>query len=124
MNELGFPILSLMMAVPMAGALLCLFASAPQARQIALVAKNGHLSGIETAICGEAASDPLLLPFFVGVGIDRLSMSPNLVPTAKRGVRRCRDYACKQLAQSVMMLSTATEVKQALLAYQESCKES
>jgi len=93
-------------------------------RQIALVAKNGHLSGIETAICGEAASDPLLLPFFVGVGIDRLSMSPNLVPTAKRGVRRCRDYACKQLAQSVMMLSTATEVKQALLAHQESCKES
>lgn len=93
-------------------------------RQIALVAKNGHDSGIETAICGEAASDPLLLPFFVGCGIDRLSMSPNLVPTAKRGVRHCRDNACKQLAQSVMMLSTATEVKQALLAYQQSCKES
>lgn len=92
-------------------------------RQIAMVAKNGHLSGIETAICGEAASDPLLLPFFVGVGIDRLSMSPNLVPTAKRAVRRCRDYACKQLAQSVLMLPTATEVKQALLAFQSACRE-
>jgi phosphotransferase system enzyme I (PtsI) len=92
-------------------------------RQIALVAQNGHLSGIETAICGEAASDPLLLPFFVGVGIDRLSMSPNLVPTAKRAVRRCRDYACKQLSQSVLMLPTATEVKQALLAFQSACRE-
>lgn len=92
-------------------------------RQIALVAKNGHLSGIETAICGEAASDPLLLPFFVGAGVDRLSMSPNLVPTAKRAVRRCRDYACKQLAQSVLMLATASEVKQALLAFQDSCRE-
>jgi NADH-quinone oxidoreductase subunit M len=43
MNELGFPILSLMMAVPMAGALLCLFASAPQARQVALVATLADL---------------------------------------------------------------------------------
>jgi phosphoenolpyruvate-protein kinase (PTS system EI component) len=92
-------------------------------RQIALVAKNGHLSGIETAICGEAASDPLLLPVFVGAGVDRLSMSPNLVPTAKRAVRRCRDYACKQLAQSVLMLPTATEVKEALLAFQDSFRE-
>ena len=34
----GFPILSLMMAVPMAGAIACLFASAHQARWIALLA--------------------------------------------------------------------------------------
>ena len=92
-------------------------------RQIALVAQNGHLSGIETSICGEAAGDPLLLPFFVGCGIDRLSMSPNLVPTAKRAVRGCRTYACKKLALSVLALPTATEVKQALLAYQNACKE-
>ncbi len=38
MNELGFPILSLMLAVPMIGAAACLFSNAPAARMIALVA--------------------------------------------------------------------------------------
>jgi len=38
MNQLGFPILSLMLAVPMAGAIACLYASAQSARWIALVA--------------------------------------------------------------------------------------
>ena len=88
-------------------------------RQIALVAKNGHLSGIDTAICGEAASDPLLQPLFVGFGIDRLSMSPGMIPTAKRTIRKSRDYACKDLAQRVMALSSATQVKQELLAFQK-----
>jgi len=38
MNDLGFPVLSLMMAVPMAAALACLFVSANSARWIALIA--------------------------------------------------------------------------------------
>jgi phosphoenolpyruvate-protein phosphotransferase (PTS system enzyme I) len=88
-------------------------------RQIALVAQNGHLSGIHTAICGEAASDPLLQPLFVGFGIDRLSMSASLIPMAKRTIRQCRDYACKDLARRVLALSSATLVKQELLAFQQ-----
>ena len=88
-------------------------------RQIALVAKNGHLGGIETAICGEAASDPLLQPLFIGFGVDRLSMSPGMIPAAKRAIRKSRDYACKDLAQRVLGLSSATQVKQELLAFQK-----
>ena len=38
MNQLGFPILSLMLAVPLAAAVACLFSSAPNARRIALAA--------------------------------------------------------------------------------------
>ncbi|MPM53497.1 Phosphoenolpyruvate-protein phosphotransferase [bioreactor metagenome] len=87
-------------------------------RQIALVAQNGHLSGIETAICGEAASDPLFQPLFVGFGIDRLSMSPGMIPSAKRAIRGCRDYACKELARRVMGLPSAEAVKKELLAFQ------
>src|SRR3546814_1882132 len=40
----GFPILSLMMAVPMAGAIACLFAGANQARWIALLATLADLA--------------------------------------------------------------------------------
>ena len=38
MNELGFPVLSLMLAVPMAAAIVCLFVSANTARWLALIA--------------------------------------------------------------------------------------
>ena len=38
MNDLGFPVLSLMLAVPMAAAIVCLFVSASTARWLALIA--------------------------------------------------------------------------------------
>ena len=44
MNQLGFPILSAMMAVPMAGAIACLYAGASGARMIALLATLVNLA--------------------------------------------------------------------------------
>ena len=44
MNQLDFPILSLMMALPLAGAVACLFSSAAQARAIALLATLADLA--------------------------------------------------------------------------------
>jgi NADH-quinone oxidoreductase subunit M len=44
MNTLGFPILGLMLAVPMAAAIACLFVSAQQARMIALIATLANLA--------------------------------------------------------------------------------
>ena len=40
----GFPILSLMLAVPLIGAVLCFFVSAPAARMVALVATLANLA--------------------------------------------------------------------------------
>lgn len=88
-------------------------------RQIALVAQNGRKHGIETAICGEAASDPLLQPLFVGFGVDRLSMIPSLIPMTKRTIRRCRETDCRELAQRVLTLPSAALVKKELLAFQQ-----
>ncbi len=88
-------------------------------RQIAQVAQNGHQAGIETAICGEAASDPLLLPAFIGFGVDRLSMSPNSVPMTKRNVRKYDSKDCEALAQRIVSLPSATAVKESLLAFQQ-----
>ncbi len=38
----------------------------------------------ELSICGDAASDPLLLPFFLGIGIRRVSVEPKQVPRTKQ----------------------------------------
>ncbi|MCR5505739.1 MAG: phosphoenolpyruvate--protein phosphotransferase [Bacilli bacterium] len=45
-------------------------------RLIKLIADNAHAAGIPVGICGELARDEVLLPFFLKVGIDELSVSP------------------------------------------------
>lgn len=48
-------------------------------RLIAMVVKNAHANGIWAGICGELAADLSLTEFFVGIGIDELSVSPPFV---------------------------------------------
>lgn len=43
---------------------------------IAIAAENAHKNGIEIGICGELASDPALLPQWIALGLDCLSLSP------------------------------------------------
>lgn len=45
-------------------------------RLIKMIAENAHAAGIPVGICGELARDEILLPFFLKVGIDELSVSP------------------------------------------------
>lgn len=43
--------------------------------------------GIEVSVCGEVAGDPLVIPILIALGIRRLSMSPGLIPLAKKMIR-------------------------------------
>lgn len=45
-------------------------------RLIKLITENAHEAGIPVGICGELARDEILLPFFMKIGIDELSVSP------------------------------------------------
>ena len=45
-------------------------------RLIKLVCENAHKAGIKVGICGELARDEKMLPFFLKIGIDELSVSP------------------------------------------------
>ena len=45
-------------------------------RLIKIIADNAHKAGIPVGICGELARDEILLPFFMKIGIDELSVSP------------------------------------------------
>ncbi len=48
-------------------------------RLIKLTIENGHKYNIPVGICGELARDEKLVPFFVSLGIDELSVSPSYV---------------------------------------------
>ncbi len=45
-------------------------------RLIKLATENAHKAGIPIGICGELARDEKLLPFFLAIGVDELSVSP------------------------------------------------
>ncbi len=56
-------------------------------RLIQRTIRAGHDAGIWVGICGEAAADPKLIPLFVEMGVDELSMSPSRILGARKLIR-------------------------------------
>ena len=65
-------------------------------------------------MCGEAAGDPLLVPFFLGLGLDEFSMNPAQIPRTREIVSRYTRESAKRLAEEILRLSTSEEVKRSL----------
>lgn len=56
-------------------------------RLVKMVCENAHREGIRCDICGELAADLSLTEFFLSVGMDELSVSPQAVLPLKQKVR-------------------------------------
>jgi phosphotransferase system enzyme I (PtsI) len=53
---------------------------------IALTVQAAHAHGLRVSVCGETAADPVMAVLFVGMGVDELSMSPNLIKMVKKTI--------------------------------------
>ncbi len=65
----------------------------------------GRDCGIWTGVCGEMAGDIRLTPLLIGLGVEELSVSPQVLPRVGQVIRslsyeKCRETAEKALAQS------------------------
>ena len=60
-------------------------------------------------LCGEMASDPLLIPFLVGLGIKELSIAPRLSPMVKHVLRSFTIQKAKAIANTVLSFPSAHE---------------
>lgn len=69
---------------------------------IANVIAAAHARDKWVGVCGEMAGDPEAIPLLVGLGVDELSMSPAIIPTAKQIVRDLRLSEAKALAQRAL----------------------
>src|SRR5258707_10601421 len=49
-------------------------------RLIHVTVEAAHRQAIPVTVCGEMASDPVLAPLLMGLGVDELSAAPALVP--------------------------------------------
>lgn len=73
---------------------------------IKMTVQAGRQYGINTAVCGESAADPTLAMLFIGLGVNELSMSPNLIAPVRQLVARIRYTDAQQLADEVLAMQT------------------
>ncbi|ADL03854.1 phosphoenolpyruvate--protein phosphotransferase [Lacrimispora saccharolytica] len=80
-------------------------------RSIRHVIECGRREGIMVGMCGEAASDPLLIPLLLAFGLNEFSMSASAILNARKLIT---GYSIKELqavAEKAMSFSTVKEVE-------------
>ncbi len=67
--------------------------------------------GIPVAVCGEMASDPLLLRLLIGCGLTEFSMTPGALAVARRVVQQTSAGQMARIAAKVLTLGTIQEIE-------------
>lgn len=87
-------------------------------RLIKSIIGHAHLQGIWVGMCGEAAADELLLPFFWGAGLDEFSMSAGSILKIKKKLRQWTKKEAKKITEKILKLKNTDQIK----AYLENIK--
>ena len=80
------------------------------------VVRAAHLRGRHVAVCGEAASDPAVIPFLVGLGITELSVSPGSVAAVRSLIAGLDVAWCRELGARAVAAGSLAEVQNLLVA--------
>jgi phosphotransferase system enzyme I (PtsI) len=75
----------------------------------------GEAAGLDVAVCGEMASQPLMAFALIGLGVRQLSVSPRSVPLVKRIVRGISVELAEEAARAALATSTAAAARRELL---------
>ena len=86
-------------------------------RMIYRTIEAAHEAGIEVAVCGEMAGDPMYLPVLIGMGLDELSMNALDIPKIKRMIRMSNQNQCSALVRDLLEYSTAQKIRGHLLDF-------
>lgn len=79
---------------------------------IAGVADAAQKENIPVSVCGELASDPIAACCLLGLGINKLSMNPVVLPTVKRMLVKHSLEEMQQLSEKVLATKTLEDINQ------------
>lgn len=79
-------------------------------RLIKATVEAAHHHKIWVSVCGEMASDPVLTPLLLGLGVDELSVAPPLVSPVKFLIRRLKTSEAKELAEFALQCESSAEI--------------
>ena len=80
-------------------------------RSIKNIIGAANKEGIMAGMCGEAASDPLLVPVLLAFGLNEFSVSATAILATRKVMSLWTMDEAKALAEEVMQLTTGAEVK-------------
>ena len=89
-------------------------------RAIRQVADAMHREGKWVGVCGELGGMAEIIPVLVGLGVDELSMTPQLIPEAVHTIRETTLTDAEGLAGKVLETGDVGEVRRLLDDYQQS----
>jgi phosphotransferase system enzyme I (PtsI) len=81
-------------------------------RLIMQTVKAAKDNGIEVALCGEMAGDPLCTALLLGTGIDELSMNTGAIPLLKKLIRSLSYEESVDNLNQILRLATSKEVRE------------
>ena len=80
-------------------------------RMIKTIVEAAHINGIEVAICGEMAGEPLYLPLLLGLGINQLSMNPLCILRIKKMLSAITCSAAQEIVKALDQFKTGVEME-------------
>ena len=80
---------------------------------------GAHKAGIFCGMCGESASDKLLIPLLIGLGLDEFSMNSNKILQSRKTISKLNKKECEELASQILEMASATEVEEKLKEFIE-----
>jgi phosphotransferase system enzyme I (PtsI) len=83
-------------------------------RLLRQVRRGAVRRGIPVSVCGEMASDPLLLRLLIGCGLTEFSMTPGAIDMARRVVQETSTGEMARIAARVLTLGTVDEIEECL----------
>lgn len=81
-------------------------------RSIRHIIECGRREGIMVGMCGEAASDPLMIPLLLAFGLNEFSMSASAILKARKYITGYSVEELKEVAEQAMGFVTAAETQQ------------
>ena len=80
-------------------------------RSIKRIITCAREAGIMVGMCGEAASDPMMLPLLLAFGLNEFSMSPSAILRARKMVTQYDTRELQAVADKAMSFATTAEVE-------------
>lgn len=80
-------------------------------RSIKRIITCAREAGIMVGMCGEAASDPMMIPLLLAFGLNEFSMSPSAILRARKMITEYSTKELQAVADLAMSFATTTEVE-------------
>jgi phosphocarrier protein FPr len=84
-------------------------------RMIRQTIEAARCAGIEVALCGELAADPLATPLLLGLGLEEFSVSASLIPGVKRAISSWSAPEAEGVAREALAMDSCQSVRRLLL---------